>query len=178
MGDLQNDAMSFKLSDPIYSDNYRASLSKVITSEELACAFGSKLCALIDDWQVSITGEDPQQAPVETTAAHLTVRWNSAVIDEATFVEEAFKFQQALEQLQVPDLVGVTFQSMALPLDPEAFQAIGAEPSTWLQIYTKAPEPTTVPETTSIDPQEMTPEDWEALVKLKPRLRRSVSLRV
>ena len=37
-----------------------------------------------------------------------------------------------------------------------------------MQIYTKAPEPTTVPlETTSIDPQEMTPEDWEALVEIE-----------
>lgn len=164
--DLRQEVSRFGFTNPQYSDNYKASLTRAIASLELEPLLRDpEFAPSIANWTLSVTGDDPFLPAPEESSVQLIVRWNRAVLNEQDFVDHVSRFEQALGQTEVESLVGCTFQSIALPLDPAAFEAIGASAQTWREEITRLPDPTTVPvETTSINPMEMSPEDWEAIV--------------
>lgn len=166
LSDLRRELRRFAFSNPQYLDNYKASLTRAIASLELEPLLTNpEFAPAIANWMLSVTGEDPTLPVPEESSVQLILRWNRAVLNEQEFVDHVYRFEQALSQVEVESLVGCTFQSIALPLDPVAFEAIGASAQTWREEITRLPDPTTVPlETTSINPMEMTPEDWEAIV--------------
>lgn len=166
LADLREEVSRFGFTNPKYSDNYKASLTRVIASIELEPLLKDPaFVGAIANWDLSVTGEDPLLPSPEESSVQLIVRWNRAVLNEQEFVDHVHRFEQALSDMEVESLVGCTFQSMALPLDPQAFETIGASAKTWREEITRLPDPTTVPhETTSINPMDMSPEDWEAIV--------------
>lgn len=164
--DLRREVRRFSFTNPQFVDNYKASLTKAIASLELEPLLKNpEFTPAIADWTLTVTGEDPTVPTPQESSVQLILRWNRAVLNEQEFVDHVNRFDQALSQMEVESLTGCTFQSIALPLDPAAFEAIGASAATWREEITRLPDPTTVPlETTSINPMEMSPEDWEAIV--------------